>query len=124
MPFTTRPVVRGRNYAVTSGHYLATAAGVRMLEQGGNAIDAAAATTVYSTHFPSSFYPRDAYPNVVEAEELLAPDTLDVLRGHGHIVNVIDSWSNGKCMGIRINDHGILEAGLSPRGEIGHAAAW
>ena len=44
MPFTTRPVVRGRNYAVTSGHYLATAAGIRMLEQGGNAIDAAAAT--------------------------------------------------------------------------------
>ena len=43
MPFTTRPVVRGRNYAVTSGHYLATAAGFRMLEMGGNAIDAAAA---------------------------------------------------------------------------------
>ncbi len=41
--FTTRPVVMGRRGVVTSGHYLATAAGFRILEQGGNAIDAAAA---------------------------------------------------------------------------------
>ena len=41
--FTTRPVVMGRRGVVTSGHYLATAAGFRMMEQGGNAIDAAAA---------------------------------------------------------------------------------
>ncbi|MFQ5917331.1 MAG: gamma-glutamyltransferase, partial [Candidatus Binatia bacterium] len=41
--FTTRPVVMGRRGVVTSGHYLATAAGFRIMEQGGNAIDAAAA---------------------------------------------------------------------------------
>src|SRR5690348_4436637 len=41
--FTTRPVVMGTHGVVTSGHYLATAAGFRMMEQGGNAIDAAAA---------------------------------------------------------------------------------
>ncbi|SVD34826.1 uncharacterized protein METZ01_LOCUS387680, partial [marine metagenome] len=35
--------VTGRNYVVTSGHYLATAAGFRIMEAGGNAIDAAAA---------------------------------------------------------------------------------
>ena len=39
----TRPVVMGRRGVVTSGHYLATAAGFRIMEQGGNAIDAAAA---------------------------------------------------------------------------------
>ncbi len=39
----TRPVIMGRRGVVTSGHYLATAAGFRILEQGGNAIDAAAA---------------------------------------------------------------------------------
>ena len=38
-----RPVVMGRRGVVTSGHYLATAAGFRIMEQGGNAIDAAAA---------------------------------------------------------------------------------
>ena len=41
--FTTRPVIMGTRGVVTSGHYLATAAGFRIMEQGGNAIDAAAA---------------------------------------------------------------------------------
>ena len=41
--FTTRPVVMGTRGVVTSGHYLATAAGFRIMEQGANAIDAAAA---------------------------------------------------------------------------------
>jgi len=41
--FTTRPVIMGTHGVVTSGHYLATVAGFRIMEQGGNAIDAAAA---------------------------------------------------------------------------------
>ena len=44
--FTTRPVIMGTRGVVTSGHYLATAAGFRMMEQGGNAIDAAAAMCI------------------------------------------------------------------------------
>ena len=40
--FTTRPVIMGTHGVVTSGHYLATAAGFRIMQQGGNAIDAAA----------------------------------------------------------------------------------
>ena len=43
MAVTTRPLIRGRRCIVASGHYLATAAGFRIVEQGGNAIDAAAA---------------------------------------------------------------------------------
>lgn len=42
--FTTRPVILGRRGVVASGHYLATAAGFRILERGGNAFDAAVAT--------------------------------------------------------------------------------
>lgn len=38
-----RPMVMGTRGVVTSAHYLATAAGFRIMEQGGNAIDAAAA---------------------------------------------------------------------------------
>jgi gamma-glutamyltranspeptidase/glutathione hydrolase len=43
MPFTTRPVLMGTHGMVTAGHYLAAAAGFRMLEIGGNAIDAGVA---------------------------------------------------------------------------------
>ena len=43
MTYFHRPIVMGRRGVVTSGHYLASAAGFRIMEQGGNAIDAAAA---------------------------------------------------------------------------------
>src|SRR5580700_4359092 len=39
-----RPVVMGRNAAVSSGHALASQAGLEMLRAGGNAIDATVAT--------------------------------------------------------------------------------
>jgi len=41
--FTTRPVIMGRKGVVTSGHYLATSIGLRVLHEGGNAIDAGVA---------------------------------------------------------------------------------
>jgi gamma-glutamyltranspeptidase / glutathione hydrolase len=45
-PTQGRPAVRASRYAVSSGHYLATAAGQRVFEQGGNAIDAGVAAGV------------------------------------------------------------------------------
>lgn len=41
---TGRPPIMGRRYLVSSGHNLASLAGLRMLERGGNAIDAGVAT--------------------------------------------------------------------------------
>ena len=43
MTYFRRPVVMGTHGVVTSGHYLASVAGLRIMEHGGNAIDAAAA---------------------------------------------------------------------------------
>ena len=47
--FTTRPVIMGARGVVTSGHYLVSSAGLRILMQGGNAIDAAAAMGICET---------------------------------------------------------------------------
>src|SRR5579859_7581681 len=44
IPFATRPVLQGTLGMVAAGHYLAAAIGLRLLEAGGNAIDAGVAT--------------------------------------------------------------------------------
>ncbi len=44
-PKTARPVIMGRHGMVSSGHYLASLAGSRVLQEGGNAMDAALATS-------------------------------------------------------------------------------
>lgn len=41
-----RPEVRARTHAISSGHYLATQAGMRILEAGGNAVDAGVAAGI------------------------------------------------------------------------------
>ena len=42
-PRSTRPVIMGTRHMVSAGHYLAAAAGSRILEAGGNAVDAGVA---------------------------------------------------------------------------------
>ena len=42
-PRSTRPVVMGTRHMISAGHYLAAAAGYRILEAGGNAVDAGVA---------------------------------------------------------------------------------
>lgn len=45
-PRTWRPLIQASRHAVASGHYLASMAGMRILERGGNAIDAGVATGI------------------------------------------------------------------------------
>jgi hypothetical protein len=41
-----RPTLYGRRHAISSGHYLASAAGFAVLEAGGNAVDAGCAAGI------------------------------------------------------------------------------
>ena len=83
------------------------------------------APAVYSTHFPSSFYPRQAYPGRMVAEDRIAADTISELEKRGHEVDVADGWSAGKAMGIHIDvESGMISGGATSRRRIAYAMGW
>src|SRR5215831_1815317 len=76
---TFRPIVRGRRGAVAAGTPLAAEAGLRLLEQGGNAIDAGcaailAASVIEFSHFtfggevPIIIKPKTGDPVVINGQ--------------------------------------------------------
>ena len=71
----------------------------------------------FSVHFPSSFYPRAAYPGRVEV--------IKELERRGHEVVVTGEWANGKVMGIRYDKaRRVILGGVSPKRNIGYALGW
>jgi gamma-glutamyltranspeptidase/glutathione hydrolase len=81
--------------------------------------------TVYSAHFPASFFPREAYPGHVVVEARMSGDTVNGLELLGHHVEKAEDWHNGKMMGIQYDaTHGIIIGGASPRGNVGYALGW
>ena len=95
------------------------------VEFGMNIQEALDAPTLHSVHFPSSFYPRKAYPGRVEAENRIPKEVITALERRGHEVGLLDGWANGKAMGIRYDkERGIILGGVSPRRLIGYALGW
>ena len=90
-----------------------------------NLQEALEAPTFYSLHFPSSFYPRPAYPSRVMIEGRIPHKVIADLERRGHEVIVTEGWSHGKVMSIRYDkEHGIILGGASPNGNIGYALGW
>jgi gamma-glutamyltranspeptidase/glutathione hydrolase len=75
----------------------------------------------HSAHMPSSFYPRQAQPAVLEAESRIPADVLDDLRRRGHRINVRPPWSLGRVAAVARRD-GMLYAAANPRGMQAYAA--
>ena len=90
-----------------------------------NIQEALEAPTVRSLHFPSSFYPRTAYPGRIIAESRIQGEVLAELDRRGHEVEMTDAWSGGKVMAIHYNkSSGVIAGAASPRGSIGYAIGW
>jgi gamma-glutamyltranspeptidase/glutathione hydrolase len=79
--FTTRPEILGRFGVVTSTHWIASAVGMKILEQGGNAFDAAVATgmtlQVLEPHLNG---PAGDMPAIIYSK---AKDKVEVICGQG-----------------------------------------
>ena len=94
------------------------------IEFGMNLQEALDAPTVHTTHFPSSFYPRAAFPARVVAESRIPSDVLGELERRGHEIERTDGWANGKVMGIRWQaDKGVIAGAASAKNTIGYAMA-
>src|SRR5690606_15490565 len=74
-----------------------------------------------SHHAPSSFYPRDAEPGLLEIEGRFSEATLDVLRRRGHRLSVAPDWSLGRLGAVGRTDDGQLMAAANPRNMQGYA---
>ncbi len=107
---------------------------------GMNVQEALDAPTVYSAHFPSSFYgsaisssahfsssfhPRASFPGRMIAEGRVPREVIAELEGRGHEVMLTGDWAVGKAMGIHYNRaSGVISGGVSARGQIGYALGW
>jgi gamma-glutamyltranspeptidase/glutathione hydrolase len=74
----------------------------------------------HSAHMPSSFYPREAQPRVLDVESRLDPAVIEELRRRGHLVNVRPAWSLGRVSAVA-RRNGVLYAAANPRGMQGYA---
>jgi gamma-glutamyltranspeptidase/glutathione hydrolase len=79
------------------------------------------APAFHTTHFPSSFYPREAFPGRVHVEGRCPPEVVDDLRRRGHEVQVEDDWALGRMSAVARGADGTLRGAAGPRRMQGYA---
>jgi len=83
------------------------------------------APTFHTSHFPSSFYPRDAHPGRIHLENRFPSQVLNGLRKRGHMLVLEDAWSNGRVTAVHFNNATrVISAAASSRFETPYALGW
>lgn len=75
----------------------------------------------HTTHFPSSFFPRDAHPGELWIEERVGSDVLSDLTRRGHRVETQGPWTLGRVSAVARDPDGTMRAGANARGMQGYA---
>jgi gamma-glutamyltranspeptidase/glutathione hydrolase len=79
------------------------------------------APAFHTTHFPSSFFPRNAFPGRVHVEGRCPRHVVDELRRRGHEVQVEGDWALGRLSAVARGSDGALRGAADPRGRQGYA---
>jgi gamma-glutamyltranspeptidase/glutathione hydrolase len=88
---------------------------------GMNLQEAIDAPAFHTSHFPSSFWPRDSMPRSLAIEDRAGQRVISGLRDRGHLVDVMPPWSLGRTSAVARSD-GFLYAAANPRGMQVYAA--
>ena len=88
---------------------------LRHVHHGMNLQEAIDLPLFHTSHFNSSFYPRDAHPGTIVVEESVGEACLAALERKGHIVQRAPAWSNGRLTAAAKGDDGVLRAAATPR---------
>lgn len=76
----------------------------------------------HTNHFPSSFYPHEAFPKRVVIEGRVPRATREALVDLGHDVVTAGDWELGQLNAVRFDpDTGRIEGGASPRSMVAYA---
>jgi len=87
--------------------------------------DAIDAPAFHTTHFPASFFPKQARPGEVVVEARVPPAVVEALRDRGHVVTVVPGWSLNFTTAVAFDpDRGVIEGAASSRGERNYALGW
>jgi gamma-glutamyltranspeptidase / glutathione hydrolase len=94
---------------------------VDLVHSGCGLQEAIDAPMFHTTHFPSSFYPRDAHPGEVQVEDRVDAQVVAELRRRGHRIVQPGPWSLGRLSAVA-REGDVLRAAANPRGAQGYAA--
>jgi len=80
----------------------------------------------HTNHFINSFYPKNAVVGKVSIEKDVGMDELIKLQEKGHILNILNSYTNGQVCAAAVNQYnGTVEAAASAKGDgQAYAAGW
>ena len=93
---------------------------LRHVQFGMNLQEAIDAPAFHTSHFPSSFHPRESSPLSLSVEERVGRDVVARLGGRGHRVTVRPPWSLGRVSAVA-RSGGFLYAAANARGMQGYA---
>jgi gamma-glutamyltranspeptidase / glutathione hydrolase len=93
---------------------------LRHVHFGLNLQEAIDAPEFHTSHFPSSFYPRESRPGHVVMESRFPQATIAALRRRGHDVEVDADWALGR-VSAAAKDGPLLKAAANPRFMQGYA---
>jgi len=88
---------------------------VRHLLLGMNPQEAIEAPTFYSSHWPDSFFPRQAFPGRLNVEGRVSEAAQNILMAKGHDLHIDGPWADGFVSASFIHADGTLGAAASPR---------